>query len=251
MLKQTSFNLFEDQVKQYKNLVDKSVQSKILRNFILNDFMLPQDLSVVMEQGERNMKVELFAFDQDTNTKLNQLIKDIESQGFKANRSLLMRYILDQLIRKLETTDIPVSERKVHLSSYYFEKGTKDLLNQFAVFRDRNLLIERFIIEEYKPNKNITLLLEKPEDPEAIRIGISNNAIGILDEFVKELNVKGVTRTALMRDVCNQLIGKITNRDAAKIIVDRRLVTVIKEYTEVYGQDNTIAKLKEYLKAKE
>ncbi|MFD4932149.1 hypothetical protein ACFWMS_25300 [Peribacillus butanolivorans] len=245
-MKQVSFSLFPGQVEAYKSLVDPSVQSKILRNFVLNEYQLVEDLSVINEGDVKGLKPEKFLFDEHTNDRLNELVKTVRESGFKANRSSLMRNIMKQLIEKLESQNVSLpKKREIRKSSFYFEKGTREVLEQFVPFRDRNSALERFILEEYKPSHNLAFLLEKPEEVEPMRIGIATEAFDKLDDYVKEIKTKGITRTALMRDVVVQLIGKLSDTDGSKLITEKRLESALDEFERKFGSELLRERLEE------
>ena len=246
-MKQVSFSLFPEQAKSFKSLVEPSIQSKILRNYILNEYQLPEDLSIFNMGEKKGLKPEKFLFDEYSDERLNELVKMVRSAGFTANRSSIMRHILNQLINKLEKEDDShLKDREIRHSSFYFEKGTKDVLEQFVPFRNRNAVIERFILEEYKLPQNEASLLDKPNEPESMRISIAAAAIDKLDQHVKEINTTGISRTSLMRDVVEQLITKLSRTDARQLITEKRLQKALSEYENVFGQEELKERLEEY-----
>lgn len=245
-MKQVSFSLFPGQIETYKSLVDPSVQSKILRNFVLNEYQLMDDLSIINEGDTKGLKPEKFLFDEHAHERLNELVKTVRDAGYKANRSSLMRHIMKQLIEKLESQNVSLpKERDIRYSSFYFEKGTREVLEQLVTFRDRNSVIERFILEDYEPSNNLTYLLEKPDEVEAMRIGITTEAFSKLDDYVKEMKTKGITRTALMRDVVIQLIGKLSDTDGSKLITEKRLESALGEFERKFGSELLRERLEE------
>ena len=246
-MKQVSFSLFPGQAEVYKSLVDSSVQSKILRNYVLNEYQLPDELSIINEGDKKGLKPEKFLFDEHTDDRLNELVKSVREAGYKANRSSLMRHIMNQLHEKLKKQDDSLpKQREIRHSMFYFEKGTKEVLEQFVPFRDRNAVIERFILEEYEPTDNQAILLEKPEEPEQVRISIDADAFDKLDRYVDQIKTKGITRTALMRDVVNQLIGKLSKSDARKLIAEKRLQNALQEFKNTFGNEVLRERLEEY-----
>ncbi|WP_332633145.1 hypothetical protein [Halalkalibacter flavus] len=251
-MKQVSFSLFLGQAEAFKSKVDSSVQSKILRNYVLNDYQLPGELSIINEGDKKGLKPEKFHFDENTDARLNELVKIVREAGYKANRSSLMRHIMNQLLEKLKNqNDSLPKKREVRHSSFYFEKGTKDVLEQFIPFRDRNAAIERFILEEYKPIYDKAVLLDKPEESESMRVSMSADAFEKLNRYVDEISTKGVTRTALMRDVVEQLISKLSNADARKLIAEVRLQHALREYEEAFDGDVLRERLSQYRAEKE
>ena len=114
-MKQVSFSLFPGQAESFKSKVDPSVQSKILRNYVLNEYQLPEDLSIINEGEKAGLKPEKFLFDEYSDERLNDLVKTIRELGSTANRSSLLRHIMNQLLEKLEkqSDSLPKSERSV------------------------------------------------------------------------------------------------------------------------------------------
>lgn len=248
-MKQVSFSLFDGQAATFKNMVDSSIQSKTLRNFILNEYKLPSNLEDLFkdESDRTELKIEKFYFDDNTNLHLDELVKRVKMKGFKVNRSSLMRNIMKQMIESLKANEqSSPTKRELKHSSFYFEKGTKDILEQLISFRDRNAVIERFILEEYKPSNSYSLLLEKPVDVEPMRISIDKEAFNRLDQLIDELGIKKITRTSLMRDVVMQLITKLSHTDARKIIVKKKLDAAIDEFEKVFGPELLKEKLESY-----
>ena len=172
----------------------------------------------------------------------------VREAGYTANRSSLMRNIMSELISKLqkEVDDSLPKNRKLLHSSFYFEKGTKDVLEQFIPFRDRNVVIERFILEEYEPTQGNHVLLDKPIEPESMRISMDEEAFNKLDHFVDVIQIKGISRTSLMRDAVLQLISKLSKTDARKLIAEKRLQSAIQEYENTFGHELLAEKLEEY-----
>ena len=84
-----------------------------------------------------------------------------------------------------------------------------------------------------------------------MRISISEDAFDKLDQFVSEISTKGVTRTALMRDVVEKLIGKLSKTDARKLIAEARLQRSIKEYEQTFGHDVLRERLNQYQEGKD
>lgn len=248
-MKQVSFSLYAGQVATVKNMVNSSIQSKTLRNFILNDYKLPSNLEDLLksESDKAELKIEKFYFDDNTNLHLDELVKRVKAKGFKVNRSSLMRDIMKHMIENLKSSKQSIShKRELKHSSFYFEKGTKNTLEQLISFRDRNAVIERFILEEYKPSPGYSIILEKPLDVESMRISIDKEAFNRLDQFVNELGTKKITRTSLMRDVVKQLITKLSQTDARKVIVEKKLDAAIVEYEKVFGTELLKEKLESY-----
>ncbi|GIN14636.1 hypothetical protein J26TS2_45030 [Shouchella clausii] len=245
-MKRVSFSLFPGQGETYKSLVDPSMQSRILRYYILNEYQLPKDLGEIHEGEKKDLETQPFRFDEYTDRRLNVLVKEIRDAGYKANRSSLMRHIMAQLIDKLKKKG-SAKDRELKHSSFYFEKGTREVLDRFVSFRDRNAVIERFVLEEFRPKAD-NALFEKPEEPESMRISMSVQAFDKLDECVGKFKEKGVKvkRTALMRQVVEQLIGKLSKTDGRKLVAEAKLQHALREYVETFGHDKLKEQIDQY-----
>lgn len=114
-MKQVMFTLFKGQEERYRSLVEDSMQAKVLRNYLLNEYKLPQDLTVFSKGDTKNTKNGKFYFDDFTNEKLNSCVAEVKGKGYKANRSSIMRHVIEQLIQKLEGQNEKISpaERQV------------------------------------------------------------------------------------------------------------------------------------------
>lgn len=244
-MKRVSFSLFPGQGESYKSLVHPSMQSRILRYYILNEYQLPKDLEIINQGEKKDLETQPFRFDEYTDRRLNLLVKEVRDTGHKANRSSLMRHIMAQLIDKLKKKG-SAKDRELKHSSFYFEKGTREVLERFVSFRDRNAVIERFILEEFQPRDHI--LFEKPEEAESMRVSMSAEAFDKLDENVEKFKKEGlnVSRTALMRDAVEQLIGKLSKTDARKLVVETKLQHALREYAETFGPNELKERLGEY-----
>lgn len=250
-MKQVSFSLFPEQEAKFKALVEGSIQGKILRNYLLNEYKLPEDLSLINQGDKKDLKISKFYFDDATNEWLNELVKIVRDKGFTANRSSIMRDVIDKLISKLKSNiEVLPKDRKLIHSTFYFERGTKEILEKLISFRNRNAIIERFILEEYTL-KNKTHLLDKPIEPEQIRLSIDSAAINKLDEIVKDLNIKGLSRAALMRNVVDELITTISKTDAKNLIVERQLYQSLQEYQRIHGFDKLKETISTYIEKNE
>lgn len=245
-MKRVSFSLFPGQGESYKSLVDPSMQSRILRYYILNEYQLPKDLGIINQGEKKGLETQPFRFDEYTDRRLNLLVKEVRDAGYKANRSSLMRHIMAQLIDKLKKKG-SAKNRELKHSSFYFEKGTREVLERFVSFRDRNAVIERFILEEFHPKVD-NALFEKPEEAESMRVSMSAEAFDKLDENVEKFKKEGlnVSRTALMRDAVEQLIGKLSKTDARKLVVETKLQHALQEYAETFGPNELKERLGQY-----
>lgn len=113
-------------------------------------------------------------------------------------------------------------------------------------FRDRNTTIERYSVEIYVSISKRESLLDKPDEVETWRIGMAGTTFDKLDDFVNEVHPKGISRSALMRDVVMQLISQSANTDARKWMTEIRLQKTLQEFENIWGATLLKERLEEY-----
>lgn len=247
-MKQVMFSLFNGQEERYRSLVEDSMQAKVLRNYLLNEYTLPEDLTIFSKGDTKDTKNGKFYFDDFTNEKLNSCVAAVKEKGYKANRSSVMRHVIEELIKKLEGQSKKVSpvERQVKKIDVYFERGTRAVLEKYVNFRDRNATLERFILEEYEP-KDLTYVMDRLREPEQMKVGMDIKAYEKLDSLVGKINKDGVNRTILFRDVVIQLVSKLSKSDARELIAEKRLEYSLDEVLEVSGPERLTEVLESYI----
>jgi len=254
---QVSFSLFPGQMEKYLSFVDKKIKSTVLRNYLLYHYRLPEDLSILqlyeMKRGTKPKSVK-FIFNNEANERLNHLVKIVKEDELPCNRSLIIRHLIDDLINRLNNKQIKITElytksksesKRKRALPVVLEKKINYTLDLLTQYKERNTAIEDFILEKYIPSP-IEVLQEKPKNPEFLHIYISEKAFHLLDYYVGKYQNKGVSRSAIMRDVVNQLIDFISNESQSKKI-DDLLNNALEEYRKVYGNMRLKNKLLNYL----
>ncbi|MED3746595.1 hypothetical protein I6J18_00145 (plasmid) [Peribacillus psychrosaccharolyticus] len=202
----------------------------------MTDDRLSEVLNCINHGDKKGVKSERFLFDEHADIRLNDLVKTVRESGYKANRSSIMRHLMNELLQKLGSSEeVLPKAREIHHSSFYFEKGTRELLETYVPFRDRNATIEHYILESYVPTSNRELLFDKPDEVETWRIGMARAAFDKLDGLVNEVHTKGISRSSLMRDAVMQLISQSANTDARKLITEIRLQKALHEFENTFG----------------
>ena len=228
---------------------EKQRYAKIVRHFILNEYQLPDDFSLISNDKPEELIKEPIRLEEEVIEVLDDFINKIKNAGYKANRSNVMRHIYKELLAYLKANP-SLKERKVLHNNFYFEDGTKRILDKLIPFRDRIITLERFILNEYKPTKDINKLKEKPKNIETIRVMMDESVFEKLDEYVEDLSESKISRTAFMRDAVYQLIEKLSNRSFQELLLEQQFDTVMYEYGQVFGDEKVKEKVKEYLMEK-
>lgn len=127
---------------------------------------------------KKGVKSERLLFDEHADNRLNDIVKTVRESGYKANHSSVMHHLMNELIQKVRSSEENLPKvRDVHHSSFYFEKGTNELLKTYVPFRDRNITIERYSVGIYVSISKRESLLDKPKEVETWRIGMAGAAL--------------------------------------------------------------------------
>lgn len=259
-MKQVSFTLNftkdgKSQAETYRELAGSTNnQGKILRYYFFYNYHLPEDLTLVMNDTEYNKErtqPEKFVFDDECHAKLNELVTAVREKGYKVNRSSIMRHVFDELINILRTNPSyfdELGELNYKTIRFYFEDGTKDLLDELIPFRNRQAILERYILDEYVLTDEKHRLLEVPAQVEQINLKLNKSVYQKLDQHLDTIGTEGVTRTSIMRDVVYSLIKKLSDTDVRMTILNRRLERLLKELIEREGLEVCKEKVQAILK---
>jgi metal-responsive CopG/Arc/MetJ family transcriptional regulator len=229
-----------------KALIDENKYSKIIRSFFHGQYELPKDIGELSTFQKTNTAFEPIRLDEDTIRLLDEYVKRVKGQGGKANRSLIMRHAFSKLLKHLKEKEGFASTQRKRIS-FYFQKGTGETLYRYISHADRNTIINQFVLQEYRPSSDTATLRKRPRETETFSIEMQKEAFDRLDQYVEEIGVKGVTRTALMRDAVAQLLNKLGKAPSHKIIIENRLESAIRDYRETFGSSELREKLREYL----
>lgn len=223
-IKVVSMSLDAEIYDEVKDKVARKKLSKILRNYILNEYNPPEEY----KSGSKikNLKVKPISLNEESLQKIDSIVK---SCGKGCNRSLVMRDILKQLLAALNSDSrkrFETSEKIVH-SSYYFYEGTRMKLDQIMNPWERSSKVEYFLKTAYRPELFLGDV-HKIKNAEEIKIDLDVVAHSKLVEIAKD---KKVSNSEVMRDVMRQLLDE-------KILKDiKEFKTVLAEYGRTLGED--------------
>ncbi|MFB4165626.1 hypothetical protein ACE1TI_17960 [Alteribacillus sp. JSM 102045] len=243
MKKNVGFSLQPDVVKKIKTLVNRNQYSKNVRNFLHGQYTFPSNIEELAAFQHTKTSFDLLRLDKDTVLLLDEYVRRAKARGYnKANRSLIMRHVLAQFLKQLDEKS-QESTKRIRRIPFYFQEGTSETLYHYISASDRNPMINQFILDEYKPSNDTNKLRTRPTKTERFTVALEEESIQRMDQFVEEIGVKGVTRTALMRDAVDQLIESLSTSTSNKIIVEQRLEASITEYKKVFGEKKLSEKL--------
>lgn len=259
MKKQISLSLIPDDMDEFRRLIPARVRSKTIESFLIHDYKLPEDFAALAETPEV-YAVEPLRLSQDVIELMETHMEQAKQGGYgEVSRSSIMRDVIKQLnAHYRQRAQLPATPSQRKHSSFYFERGTKEILDQWIGHRDRNFVIEQFLLnpdfrlsidnrQALRPGFEMELLKMRPEHPESIRINLSDTAFDKLDELVQAVSLRGVTRTAVMRQVVRQLIEHLSGESFNELLMKKRLQGVMKQYAEVAGVGKVKEAISEYL----
>lgn len=233
MNKRLSFNFDEGQIDTFNSLVPESARSRTIRNYMLKEYVLPQNINELPLKIEGKNEVYPFIFNGRSIEKLDSLVSEAKAQGIEdANRSIIVRDVLNKLIERFTVHEFP--PRKLKRNVFKVESGTVEQLDKYIPGYERSLIIEDFILEEYEgPQVSAEALRQRPETNEDINVSMDVVAFDILGHYVDQVNTKGVTKAAIFRDVLHQLLKQLKNENPKKNEIETRFVNTLKEYKTV------------------
>lgn len=247
-MKRYGFSLLPSQEEEFQNLLDKSMRSRSLRQYITQDYSLPENLDELSHPVDGVKPVPLY-LDDVTNERLNELVEIAKKSGaLRVNRSSLMRNILDNLIKDVKAGHEFAEERETKGINLYLESGTMDLLQEFIPFRDRNAAIELFIMKDYKLTDNLAKLRAKPVNTEQKYVALGKEAIELLDGYVSKLGDKDISRMSILRDVIEKIVEKFSKQSFQTLVADRQLYRAMQSYEQVYSRDALRESVESYFK---
>jgi metal-responsive CopG/Arc/MetJ family transcriptional regulator len=235
----TTFNLQEGDRDKLYSLLPKSKINNMISEYIVQHYQLPSDFSILEKVPEKQQTIPII-LTEDAFRRLDQLVNEVSKDGFKVNRSSVMRNIVKSATKYFEETPVKI-ERKNMFRSFHVKKGTKERLDKFINKNVRGQFIEKFILEEYVPSKN--LLKEAPEEVESLPINMDEKAFKKLDSFKSGK----INRTVLMRDAIEQFIMKMEKEMDSEQSIEKQVYQYIDELKNKVGDDKAREMIIKYL----
>lgn len=263
MKKQIGLYLFHGQRKKIEELIPDRMRSRTIRNYLLNEYELPSgnrfanifknvtDLEIVnhyMFNDESFAKLDIFVKQANEIFLLEQLTNQKDIVKGKANRSSIMRDLLDQLINKYK--DNPIPARKIKKNSFMVPVGTKERISKLIPKMERDITIEEFILEVYEGPKNLSDFRKRPTDTEKLNVGLDEEVFKKLDTLKENVNFEAETRSPFFRDAIEQMLEKLTTEMEVPVInvLEKHLGQTIEEMKRVASESQIKEAMTKYLK---
>lgn len=212
---QVSFAFRKGQIEAFLKVIPPSKRSRILRQFILNQYTLPVVIeNLLINLDESTLEVYSFHLDELSLERLDGLVLELNKKaGIKANRSMIARDILEQITNKYSGLSLSpcASVKKL----FHVPIGTKESLAKYISERDRTATYDDFILNEYSgPSLPAKELKKKPKGgSETMMLSLDTESIETLDSIANDYEVK---RAHILRDVTTQLLDELKKRNPLK-----------------------------------
>ncbi|MGG3279000.1 hypothetical protein [Paenibacillus solani] len=250
MPKQIAVILVQNDWDEFKKIVPAKLRHQAIEAYLLQSYKLPDDLSNLTKKRIPGSTRENLRLSDEAISIIDGYVEIINAEEDKStNRSVIIRDVIKGFIKENSNQILNTSVREKKHATYYFERGTKDLLDQFIGHGDRSSAIEYFILSKemnYSSLCKSTLLNNSPLESEPIRIILNYEAAEVIEGVVTSLDNK-VSRTAVMREVVSQLIQHLSGKPFTELLFNNKLKNVIDQYSEIVGSSKVEEVVSEYV----
>ncbi|MGN0974169.1 MAG: hypothetical protein ACI4OT_05440 [Bacilli bacterium] len=233
-----SFSLKEGTIEQYQRIIPISQHKKVFKDFLLNTYQLPEDLSQLQE-NVKNVEIIVLHLSDLEVSKFESLLLAARQQGFQLSKSALIRDIYKKIIEKYINNPLP--DRSYHRQTFKVPVGTKERIAQFVQDRTRTYELSNFILNEYKPSNEFTSMRGKEQ--ENFDFKADSEVFEKLDAISKEFGFKKGGRAKIFRDALLQFESYIQQYPPKEKVIEQQLKNAITEY-KILHHDTDILKEK-------
>ncbi|MGG4106697.1 hypothetical protein AAXB25_22625 [Paenibacillus lautus] len=250
MPKQTAVILLQKDWADFNDMVPAKFRHKALEAYLLQNYKLPDDFSSLTKKRiPGSIRVNL-RLSNEAISIIDSYVQIIDAAEEKnTNRSVIIRDVIKGYIKDNSNRNLDSSVQEKKHATYYFERGTRELLDQFIGHRDRSSAIEHFILSkelDYSLLSKSTLMNNTPIESESIRINLIHEAVEVIENVVASIDYK-VSVTAVMREVVSQLIQHVSGKSFTELLLNNKLRHVIDQYSGIVGYSKVEEIVSEYL----
>lgn len=243
MAKQVGLKLGKKDWEQFKSLVPARYRMKKLESFVFNHNVIPVHSTDDVELTFENLRLS-----EEFLTFIDEKVQRLKEQGVSTSRSAVLRDCIKQYIESpsLRTPDeVKPSTTAIKPGSYYFEKGTRLLLDQWIGHRNRSSRIEEYLLSQAWDHVTIKDLNNMPEESEPIRINFSSGGIAVIDQVISKLPGE-TSRSAVLRYAVSKMMADIIGKPFGEVIAQSKLEQSIEQYKQIVGVQRVSEMLSEY-----
>ena len=237
-----SFSLNKGTIEKYQSIIPSSKSKKIIRNFLLNEYVLPNELDQLPKKVH-NVEICTIRLNEAELNKMNYLLLLAKNRGVELKKSALMRNVYEQLINQYEGQKIEQSQQ--HRQTFKVPSGTKKRLSALVKERTRTYELATFIMEEYRPSNKFTSM--RGQEQEGFDFKTDIEVFEKMDRISEEYGFKKGGRAKIFRDALLQFEQKLQESTPFEKELEQRLLTIIEEYKAVTDKAIIQAKINKYL----
>lgn len=243
MVKQVGLKLGKNDWEQFKTLVAARYRMKKLESFVFNNNIIPVHNAEEVELTFENLRLS-----EEFLSYIDGQVQSLKDQGVSTSRSALLRdcirrYINDSPLQAPDETE-PIL-KAVKPGSYYFEKGTRLLLDQWIGHRNRSTRIEDYLVSQNWNNIAKEDLDNMPTESEPIRINFNSAGIDVIDRIISRLP-GDTSRSAVLRYVVSKMLADMSGKPFSEAISYSKLEQSIEQYKQVAGSQKVSEMLSQY-----
>lgn len=250
MPKQVAVILLQNDWATFKEMVPPKSRTKVLEAYLFQSYQLPDDLSTLIKKRTPGIIRDNLRLSEEALSLIDTYVQIVDvAEERSTNRSAIIRAVIKGYIQSNSNRNIHTSSHVKKHATYYFERGTREILDNFIGHRHRSSAIEHFILSEtldYGLLNNLTLKNNTPIDSESIRINLNSAAIDIIDNFV-ELHQGKVSASAVMREVVCQLIQNVSGKPFVELLLSKKLKSAVDQYSGIVGYTKVEEIVSDYL----
>ncbi|MFT9494582.1 MULTISPECIES: hypothetical protein [Bacillota] len=241
-MKLYSFSLVPGEVEEFKKIIPPFKSKKIFRNFLLNEYVLPESL-VELQKETSNPVVQPYRMTDAEINKIDLLIGQAKAKGHNLSRSAVMRNIIQNLIDRYK--DNPIQKSEQVRQTFKLPSGTKARIEKLVQDGSLTYELSSFIMDEYVPSNDFPSM--RNQEQEDLNFKSDKEVFDKLDEIASEYGFKKGGRAKIFRDALSQFESSMADNSPKKTILEQQLQKVIENYKEIENSEVIKESINKYL----
>lgn len=230
-------------IEEYRKLVPSHLSKKKFRDFLLNNYKLPQELDLLTEKVTNMISCPL-RMNQNELTKIDYFVSQAWNKGVHLNRSAIVRDIYKELITFYTNNPMPPLG-KMTLQKFKVPAGTKEILAKLVDEGERTYELASFIMEEYKPSNDFPSV--RGVDLEELVFKTDSAVFEKLDNIADDFGFKKGGRAKIFRDAVVQFIKSYSANPPKKNQIETQLQKILEDFKGIENPEKIKEIVEEYL----
>ncbi|WP_110925907.1 hypothetical protein [Bacillus massiliglaciei] len=241
-MKQYSFSFTPDLLNDFKKALPVYKSKKILKNYLLNEYELPESLEQ-LQTPVNNIVIQPYWMTEEEIIKLDRLINEAKIKNFSINRSAIMRDIMKILVEKYK--DNPIQKTQQQRQTFKIPKGTKQRLSKIVEDRELTYELSSYIMDVYVPSNKFPSM--RNQEHEDLNIYTDIEVFEKMDQISNEYGFKKGGRAKIFRDALSQFEAALENNPPKKSALKTELKFILEEYKSVEDIPTIKEEINKYL----